>query len=446
MPSNNSTNRKRRGGAALIALLLVFASFPADAQSPRLLTVNELFDLGIENSRQLQTTRLDADIAADRLKDARMAYLPSFAVGVNGGYSGNPTVFRRGLKGAVASDIPNWQQKYTVELTQPLFTGGKIKHAVERAELEKQIATLAVSGDRADIKLYLLSRYLDLFNLYKEQDVLLKNIEESERRLHDIRQMRKEGMITQNDVIRSELQLSNYQLSLLEVKDNILILSQQLDIALGLDEDGILLPDTTSLAGDHPLLTYPEYVEEAYRSYPALKISRLDIALAQQDIRLVQADYLPQLSFRAGNTLGRPITSASPMQDLFMNNWNVALVLNYNLSSLYQSKYKLHAARRQVKVRRTQEDLLRQDIRMNVKEAYVRHREALERIRTLTINVSQADENYRIVQNKYLNHLAILTDLLDAAGVRLDAELQLTSARTNAIYTYYQLLHDIGNL
>ncbi|MBD8982654.1 MAG: TolC family protein, partial [Bacteroides cellulosilyticus] len=64
----------------------------------------------------------------------------------------------------------------------------------------------------------------------------------------------------------------------------------------------------------------------------------------------------------------------------------------------------------------------------------------------LKLSVSQAEENYRIVQNRYLNQLSILTDLLDASSVRLDAELQLTVARTQAIYTYYELQRTCGML
>lgn len=60
--------------------------------------------------------------------------------------------------------------------------------------------------------------------------------------------------------------------------------------------------------------------------------------------------------------------------------------------------------------------------------------------------VRQADENYRIVHNRYLNQLSILTDLLDASRVRLEAQMQLTAARAEVIYTYYQLLQTCGSL
>lgn len=87
-----------------------------------------------------------------------------------------------------------------------------------------------------------------------------------------------------------------------------------------------------------------------------------------------------------------------------------------------------------------------QQIKVNVRTAYLCHHEALQQVEALKLSVKQAEENYRIMQNRYLNQLAILTDLLDANSVRLNAELQLTSARTRVIYTYYQLERACGRL
>lgn len=67
-------------------------------------------------------------------------------------------------------------------------------------------------------------------------------------------------------------------------------------------------------------------------------------------------------------------------------------------------------------------------------------------MKALGLSVEQAEENYRIVNHRYKNQLSILTDLLDASNVRLEAELQLTAARTEVLYTYYQLLRASGLL
>lgn len=50
-----------------------------------------------------------------------------------------------------------------------------------------------------------------------------------------------------------------------------------------------------------------------------------------------------------------------------------------------------------------------------------------------------ARENYDVVSRRYQNGLAIVTDLTDAANMRLDAELQLANARINLVYAYYNL-------
>ena len=91
--------------------------------------------------------------------------------------------------------------------------------------MERSLASLQTETDAADLKLSLLEQYLQLFYLYRQQEVLVRNIEESERRLHDIRRMKEEGLITNNDVLRSEMQLTNDRLARQETENDILLVS-----------------------------------------------------------------------------------------------------------------------------------------------------------------------------------------------------------------------------
>lgn len=377
-------------------------------------------------------------------KTAQTARLPGISIGATTGYIGQSTVFRQGLTQPVHPDLPDWSHNYNVEVTQPVYRGGKIHYNIKRASLEKQIAALNSASSKAEVKLLLLRQYMDLFSLYKQKDVFARNVEESTRRLEDIRRLKKEGIVTRNDELRSELQLTNDQLACREADDNIAIVSQQLDVLLGLDETFLLQPDTALLYTAVSLESYDTYVQQAYLNYPELQIARYNTKLAENDIFLSKADYLPSLSVRAANTLARPLSTT--MEDVFSNNWNIALSLSYNLSSLYQNKHKMHEVKQIVNIQKNKEEQIRQDIRINVKSAWIRHHEALDRVQALILSVRQAEENYRIVNNRYLNQLSILTDLLDASSVRLEAELQLTNARTEAIYSYYQLMHACGNL
>ena len=425
-------------------LLFILKPVATRSQQAYSLTLDELFRLGTENSLRLQATRMQEVIAVDKEKTAQTSRLPDISIGATTGYIGRPTVFRQGLSQPVHPDMPDWSHNYNVEVTQPIYRGGKIHYTIKRSSLEKQIAALNSTNDKAEIKLLLLGQYMDLFSLYKQKEVFARNVEESARRLEDIRRLKKEGIVTRNDELRSELQLTNDQLAYREANDNIAIVSQQLDVVLGLDETLLLQPDTGLLYTAVSLESSDEYVRQAYENYPELQIARYNTRLAENDILLSKADYLPSLSLRAANTLARPLSTT--MEDMFSNNWNIALSLSYNLSSLYQNKHKVHEARQYVNIRKNREEQVRQDIRVNVKSAWIKHHEALDRVEALLLSVRQAEENYRIVRNRYLNQLSILTDLLDASSIRLEAELQLTNARTEVIYSYYQLMRSCGNL
>lgn len=428
-------------------LLLSFLLFPsvwAGAQQAYPLSLHELFERGTENSLRIKAAHIQEILAEEKEQTARTQRLPEVRIGATTGYLGQPTIFASGLSHPTHPDTPDWSHNYNVELTQPLYQGGKTEHSIRKASLEKQIARLSTANDIAGLKLLLLRQYIDLFTFYKQQEVLERNIEESRLRLKDIRKMRKEGLLTRNDEIRSQLQLTNDELAYREAKDNAYIVSQQLDVVLDLDENLLLQPDTALLHTPVTLLDCDTYIEQAYRNYPEIQLARYHTRLAVTDKRLTRADYLPTLSLHAGNTLSRPLSST--LEDKFSNNWNVALSLSYNLSSLYHNKHKMREAQQYIHLRKNTEEELMQNIRVQVRSAYIRHNEALDRVNALRLAVSQAEENYRIVHNRYMNQLSILTDLLDADNLRLQEELQLTTARANVIYTYYELQRLCGNL
>ena len=408
------------------------------------LTIDELFRLGTENSLKIQADLMKESIAHEQSQTARTSRLPDLQIGLKGVVVGQPIVFQRGLSSPTYPDTPDWMQNYAVDFTQPLYQGGKIQYSIRKADLQKSVASLQTATDRADVKLSLLEQYMSLFSLYRQYNVLTRNIEESERRLKDIRQMKKEGLITNNDVLRSEMQLTNDRLSLTETENSIILVSQQLNILLGIDENRLLLPDTTLLYRAVALEQYDDYVTQACMNDPAIRLLREQTEVARNDVRLAKAANLPNVSLYASNTLARPISRT--MIDMYNNNWNIGLSVSYPLSSLYKNNHKIKESKLAVTLSQNTEEQKIQQIKVNVRTAYLRHREALQQVEALKLSVKQAQENYRIMQNRYLSQLAILTDLLDANSVRLNAELQLTSARTRVIYTYYQLERACGRL
>ncbi len=424
--------------------LILLAPLPAATRPRLLLSVDSLLQLGMAQNVQLRILRQQEEMARSRAKTARTAKLPEVQVGLKGGYLGQPIVFREGLSHPTRPQSPHWLQNYEIDLSQPIYQGGRIRYSIEKADIEQKIAELQTLQNEADIKLALLEQYMQLFSLYKQQTVLARNIEESTKRLENIKSKKRQGLITNNDVLRSELQLTNDRLALQEVDNSLTLMSQQLDILLGLNEQTLIVPDTTLLRQINPTSDYADYLQKAYRDDWTMRRLRQETQLALNNQRLVKAEFLPQLSLYAGNTLARPITRT--MADYYNNSWNIGLTLSYPLSSLYKNRHKLEEARLNIDASQQQEELRKQSLRMEIRTALIRHQEAQDRVKALELSVRQARENYRIMRNRYFGQLSILTDLLDANSVLLDAELQLTTARARVIYTYYELQKACGLL
>ena len=118
----------------------------------------------------------------------------------------------------------------------------------------------------------------------------------------------------------------------------------------------------------------------------------------------------------------------------------------YNISSLYKSNRSLAKAR--VATRRAAEelDVARENISLAVNADYVRYLEAYEELKTQQKSVELAERNYNTTSTRYSVDMALITDMLDAANSRLDAEQRLVNARINIIYYYYKLLFTSGKI
>ena len=81
-----------------------------------------------------------------------------------------------------------------------------------------------------------------------------------------------------------------------------------------------------------------------------------------------------------------------------------------------------------------------------MQEAYTLYRQSFVDLRTRQKSVELASQNYRVVNDRYLAQLAIVTDMLDASNVKLDAELQEVNARANTVFAYYKMKYIAGEI
>lgn len=155
---------------------------------------------------------------------------------------------------------------------------------------------------------------------------------------------------------------------------------------------------------------------------------------------------IPKINIFAGDRLQGPLTMELPPINKNLNNWYVGVGLSYNFGNLYKVQRDLNRSRIATSAARTRYAETKENVDLEIHQAYVNYRNAFELLRTQEKSLQLATENYAVTENRYNNDLVLLIDLLDADNIKLDAEIQYVNARINIIYNYYRLMYVTGTL
>lgn len=430
----------------IIAVLVTIISInTAFAQTERKISVEELFALTEENHPNLAVSKADITIAKQKVEVAKNAQLPSINAGVQAYYLGDVNIIDKDFSNSTRVDMPHFGNTFSVDASQLIWKGGLVQNSIKAQSLQEELTELNYQANEQSIKLLVLGYYLDIYKLVNQKKVYQQNIQLAEQRLDNINTYYNQGMVTRNDVIRGELQLSNLNLALQVVENNRQILNKQLTTALGLADTTQILPDDTLLES-MPNASFLENYRQDIQNHPTVLMTQKAVNIYEISEKITKAERLPSLSAFAGNKLARPITTSTPPLDMYTNGWSAGLSLNFNIDALYKTPKKIKQVKFEKDKAIAQANEVQQMIDVAVNAAYIKYNEAITQNNTLGTNKNLADENYRIMNSKYNNQLAILLDLIDASNQKLDAELQFANSEINIIYAYYKLLKESGKL
>lgn len=417
----------------------------AQESNIKTLSVPELFELVKANHPTLKVSEADIKIAEQNIAVAKNQFLPEISTGIQGYYLGDAHVIDKDFSNSTRVDMPHFGNKFSVEARQLIWKGGVVRNAVEIQNLKKDLSELNYESNELNIKLLSVGYYLDLFKLYNQEKVYLKNIELAEQRLENINKFYNQGMVTRNDVIRGELQISNLKLALQVVQNNQKILNKQLTVALGLDENTLIIPDETIISNSLKVGSLFDYYNDL-GNHPTIKQTEKAADIYSVSEKISRSEMMPALSAFGGNTLQRPITTVNPAMDMYTNGWSTGLSLNFNIDALFKAPKKIQLNRLEKEKAKRQSNEASEMLKVAVNAAHIKYNEAVTQNNTLKVNKNLTDENYRIMESKYNNQLAILLDLIDASNAKLDAELQYANSEINIVFAYYKLLKEVGTL
>lgn len=431
---------------AVLSGILLFFSADTFSQTLRNMTISEVFSLVESGSRTLQAQKSQIDVAGHAVSEAMSKRLPDINVSLSVSYNGNVLMTDRDFTNAKGITQPHLGNSFALEAQQVVYAGGAINTGIRLAELQKEQAEIGVALNRCQQRFIALGQYLDLVKLSNGMKVYESNIALTAKLITDIKAKHEEGIALRNDVTRYELQMESLKLGLRKLQDQRSVLNHQLCNTLGLSADMVILPDTAELKTASDADNEAEWQGRASVSSPLLRQSKLGVEMAEQQLRMAKSDLMPKVVIFATDNFSGPFTYDLPPIDNNFNIWYVGIGIKYSLSSLFKGNKTVRKAKAQIVQSNENHEVTAEAVDNQMQQAYTLYRQSFVELRTQQKSVELAAQNYQVVSDRYLSQMALITDMVDASNIKLNAELQEVDARIGTIYAYYKMKYIAGEI
>ncbi len=427
-------------------LSIVLSSGGVCAYGQSVVTLEEIFESAETNSAQLRPSFTAQTEAEREISVARSGRLPDINASLSLSYIGDGFTTKRNFTDYQKAPIPHLGTGLSLNISQPVYTGGAVTSAIELAELKSTAARFATDLQRDNIRFQLTGFYLDIYKYNNLRTVVEGNIAAAQKVLQEMRARYEQGTALHNDITRYELLVSNLELQLVKINNTIEILNTNLVTTSGLPDGTVIVPDSMILVRSLPKNGAEWWQAEAEVNSPSLSLARSGVDISRKAESLVRSERLPKIGLQAGWSIDGPILVEVPPINRNLSYWYVGIGVSYNISSLYKSNKSLARSRMATQRAVEELDVARENLSLAVNADYVRYLEAYEELNTQQKSVELAERNYRTTSTRYSADMALITDMLDAANSKLDAEQRLVNARINIIYYYYKLLFTTGKI
>ena len=436
-------------------LMAVATAMVAKAQTERKMTVDELFQLVESNSKTLRQEKISVEFAKKGIEAARSARLPELTASASVSMNGDVVMMDRDFTNAHGFAAPRWGNSLALEAQQVVYAGGAIDAGIALATLQHQQAQVDEQQRRQQQRFLALGQYLEIFKLKNREQVVRQNIDLTQRLINDIQAKHEQGMALKNDVTRYELQMETLRLSLKKLQDQRGILNHQLCNQLGID--GEIIPSLTTdpmPEQSSPIRSLSPKGEGSEMSWqnmalttaPSIQKAEIGQKIASQQLRLAKSEMRPKVAMVAADNFNGPFTYDIPPIDKNFNFWYVGVGVKYPISSLFKQTKKVQQARIHTRQAEQSYTVAAEQLNNQVQQAYTYYQQAFVELETQQKSVQLAQQNYQVVNDRYLSQLALITDMIDASNIKLDAELKEVDARIGIIFAYYRLKYISGTL
>ena len=399
------------------------------------LSTEDCLKLALANNKVLQRITEEKEIARGGRLKSYSAILPT--VGLTADYTRFdevssitiPDIPGLGPGGKITmGDVDN----YTVGLrvSQPIYAGGSIKATIHAARLFSMLADETIRAAVQDLIYAAAHAYYDVLLNQHLLQISADAVRSAQAHLDSVKQRRQGGVASDFDVLRAEVELSNFQAELIRNKNAINVAKTQLLKVMGVsqDSDFTLSDELVYLSSE---MTMEEAVEAAYRSRPDLFSREFDIKYQKELLRIARSRYWPIISGYYDNTWSKP--DPHNRQEIEWGRlWQAGVMATLPIFDGLSREGEVIAQK--ARVRQALINLIdaEETALFELTKALLSIEDAQEFVESQSLNLTRAKEGLRLAGVGYKQGTNTQVEMIDAQAA-------LTTARVNhyqAIYSH----------
>ena len=420
--------------------LLLLISLISSQQGLAAETLEQTFAVAIANNQRIVAAQADSQAAEQQLFAAEGQRHPQ--LNISTGYtqlSETPTA-NANTSGGQNTQFATAQAgslKAQAMVSLPLFTSGRISHNISAAEAIKRATQQNEKTTVLNIKWQVANTFIAVFRSEKALEVADSHVLSLKAHAKDVQNQYQEGMVARNDLLASQVELSNAEQQVLQ-KQN------QLDIAKArfnqlLNRDLMAEVNLLEKFPELPQGSLSELNQQALTQRPELKVLSEQVGALEHQASSETANLLPQVNISGGYQYEENEYTA------FENMWIANATLNWTLYD-GSTRHRSHAAKQQSLALKMQRSDLIGQIKLQIRQAWLDIQETSKRVQVATQAISQADENLKVSTERYQQGLSNNTEVLDAEDLRIQANNNLNNAQYDVVMAKLSLRRALGIL
>jgi outer membrane protein len=426
--------RKRRLLCVLLALVALPPVGAGQDKKPRL-TIQEAVKMALERNPEMFIAQAEMDELKGKITEVRSGAFPQVSFQGYGLRLRDPSILNSSSFDKVPQEfrdaldpIPSNMFNFGVEVKQPVYTAGKVRTALRLAKESLEEKAAAREAARQQLAFKVFQAFNNMLLVDANRQVIQETRRQRMKQLELARNRFKDGVATEIDVLRSEVNVANTEPELIRAENRVQLARARINNLIVVDLDSPTEIEGTLEYRPWDAGRLEDIQKRALQLRPELAVARRQVQESRLTLSLANAEN--KLTVDMSAAYGYTVREPKNLFNTDFTTWNVSL--NFKIPFFDSGRKSGLVSQAQSRLNAAEQRLaqLENDVHLEVRQAYDDMRSAEKAITAATLSVNQAEKVLTMMQANYQYGVATTLDVVDS-------QTAVVEARNNDIYAKY---------